>query len=77
FPKLCNGVALVTRLVQEIYQLPEKTYRSEVPQVLDSWHDRYNTARPHKALGWQTPEEFASSFAISRTIRNRHLSSAA
>ena len=50
---------------------------ADVRQILNSWRDRYNTARPHKALGWRTPEEFASSFAISQTIKNRHLSSAA
>lgn len=35
---------------------------ADVHQVLAQWRERYNRERPHKALGWQTPEEFANSF---------------
>lgn len=50
---------------------------ADVRQILNNWRDRYNTERPHKALDWQTPEEFARCFAISPSTKNRHLSSAA
>jgi len=50
---------------------------ADVRQILDSWRDRYNTKRPHKALDWRTPEEFARSLAITQATQNGHLSSAA
>lgn len=50
---------------------------ADVRQILTTWRDRYNTMRPHKALGWKTPEEFANSLAITPSTKNRHLSSAA
>lgn len=50
---------------------------ADVRQILTTWRDRYNTVRPHKALGWKTPKEFASSLAITQSTKNRHLSSAA
>jgi putative transposase len=49
----------------------------DVRHILDSWRDRYNTKRPHKALDWRTPEEFARTLAITQSTKNRHLSSAA
>ena len=50
---------------------------ADVRQILSAWRDQYNTARPHKALGWTTPEEFARSFAITQSTKTRHLSSVA
>jgi len=50
---------------------------ADVRQILNAWRDRYNTARPHKALAWQTPEEFARSFATTQSTKTRHLSSVA
>lgn len=48
---------------------------AHVHEVLGQWRDRYNRYRPHKALGWRTPEEFANSFAT--TTKTLHLSSVA
>jgi putative transposase len=50
---------------------------ADVRQILSAWRDQYNTARPHKALGWTTPEEFARSFAITHSTKTLHLSSVA
>jgi putative transposase len=50
---------------------------SDVRQILGAWRDQYNTARPHKALGWATPEEFAGRFTRTQPTKNRHLSSVA
>jgi len=36
-----------------------------VHQILGRWREAYNTERPHKALEWQTPEEFARSFTTT------------
>jgi putative transposase len=49
----------------------------DVRQILSGWRDRYNTTRPHKSLGWKTPEAFAGAFAISKSTKNHHLSSVA
>ena len=46
-----------------------------VHEILAQWRERYNRQRPHKALGWRTPEEFANSF--STTTKTLHLSSVA
>src|SRR5579884_1852531 len=32
----------------------------EARRILAEWREAYNTKRPHKALGWKTPEEFAA-----------------
>ncbi len=40
--------------------------------TLAAWRTDYNTERPHSRLGWQTPAEFARTFAPQRglTLRN-------
>jgi len=40
--------------------------------TLDTWRQDHNTERPHPRLGWQTPDEFAQTFAPQRglTLRN-------
>lgn len=59
-------------------RLNEHDFQSllEVPRVLADWREQYNMKRPHEALGWNTPEEFARSFSTpsSKTL---HVSSAA
>jgi putative transposase len=65
------------RLRDECLNEHDFTTLADVRQILDSWRDRYNTKRPHKALDWRTPEEFARTLAITQATKNRHLSSAA
>jgi len=48
---------------------------AHVHEVLGEWRQRYNRERPHKALGWQTPEEFANT--LPTTTKTLRLSSAA
>ncbi len=40
--------------------------------TLAAWRKDYNTERPHSRLNWQTPAEFAQTFASQRglTLRN-------
>ena len=45
--------------------------------VLAEWRNEFNTKRPHKALGWQTPEEFSRSFSTTQNYESLHLSSVA
>ena len=45
--------------------------------IIAEWRERYNRERPHKALGWKTPEEFARSFTTTPTTPTLHLSSVA
>jgi putative transposase len=65
------------RLRDECLNEHDFTTLADVRQILDSWRDRYNTKRPHKALDWRTPEEFARALATTQSTENRHLSSAA
>jgi putative transposase len=37
----------------------------EARRVLGEWREEYNTKRPHKALEWKTPMEFAKSFVLT------------
>lgn len=46
----------------------------DVRRTLAEWRDNYNQKRPHKSLGWQTPEEFARSFTTSQSNDTLHLS---
>ena len=41
-----------------------------VQRILGDWRDHYNAERPHKALGWQTPQEFARSFTITKNTNS-------
>ncbi len=36
---------------------------AEAKQLIEGWRREYNESRPHRALGEQTPSEFASQFA--------------
>ena len=65
------------RLRDECLNEHDFTSLAHVHEVLAEWRDRYNRERPHKALGWQTPEEFASSFSTTSTTKTLHLSSVA
>ena len=46
-------------------------------RTLAQWRENYNRFRPHKSLGWKTPEEFARSFTTSQQHQILHLSSVA
>jgi len=39
----------------------------EVREKIEAWRRDYNQARPHSALGYQTPEEFAARGAALRS----------
>ncbi|MGA8215756.1 MAG: integrase core domain-containing protein, partial [Candidatus Sulfotelmatobacter sp.] len=35
---------------------------AEARQLIEGWRREYNESRPHRALGEQTPSEYASQF---------------
>jgi putative transposase len=41
---------------------------AEAKQLIELWRREYNESRPHRALGEQTPCEFASQFAAQREL---------
>jgi putative transposase len=63
------------RLRDECLNEYDFTSLAHVHEVLSQWRERYNRYRPHKALDWRTPEEFANSFSTS--TKTLHLSSVA
>lgn len=65
------------RLRDECLNEHDFTTLFEARRILGDWRDRYNTTRPHGALGWKTPEEFARHFSITQTSETLHLSSVA
>jgi len=56
-----TGNAVAERVIQtlKVELLWTRDWESleEVEQAVREWVTRYNTARPHQALGWQTPAE--------------------
>ena len=49
----------------------------DAKRILAEWRERYNVARPHGSLDWQTPEEYAASFTIPQSDQSLQVSSAA
>ena len=41
---------------------------------IETWRTYYNESRPHSALGWVTPQEFASQFGHSQELTNENKS---
>lgn len=41
---------------------------AEAKQLIELWRREYNESRPHRALGEQTPREFARQFAAQREL---------
>jgi putative transposase len=41
---------------------------AEAKQLIELWRREYNESRPHRALGEQTPSEFAGRFAAQREL---------
>jgi len=37
-------------------------------QIIEAWRREYNESRPHRAIAYRTPEEFASQIAASRDL---------
>ena len=55
-------------------ELLNETLFSSLNQVrsqLAIWRDDYNASRPHSALGWKTPTEYASTFQPRRALELR------
>ena len=56
-----TGNAVAERLIQtlkiELIWTQDWESEEEVALAVRAWQLRYNTARPHQALGWQTPAE--------------------
>jgi putative transposase len=42
--------------------------------VIAGWREQYNRERPHKALAWRTPEEYAATLATTTKPESLHLS---
>ena len=45
--------------------------------TLADWRDDYNIDRPHSGIGWQTPNEYAATFAPQRGLTLRTMTSSA
>lgn len=57
-----TGNAVVERLIrtmkEEVVWLRDWNSAAELREALAAWMVRYNTERPHQALGWLTPAEY-------------------
>ena len=42
------------------------TSLEDAQQIIEAWRTDYNTVRPHRNLGYQTPEQYAATFAARR-----------
>ena len=39
----------------------------EAKKVIEEWRQDYNAQRPHSAIGYQTPDQFADSFLTANS----------
>ena len=55
-----NAVAerVIRTMKEEVVWLRDWNTADELRDALLAWQHRYNTARPHQALGWKTPAEY-------------------
>lgn len=57
-----TGNAVIERLIrtmkEEVIWLRDWNSAAEMREALHAWMARYNTERPHQALGWLTPAEY-------------------
>ncbi len=40
----------------------------DAKQLIEAWRQEYDVSRPHRALDYRTPEEFASHIAARRDM---------
>ena len=54
-----NAVAerVIRTMKEEVVWLRDWEGADELREALLAWQHRYNTQRPHQALGWKTPAE--------------------
>jgi transposase InsO family protein len=55
-----NAVAerVIRTMKEEVIWLRDWRNAAEIREALLAWQVRYNTKRPHQALGWKTPAEY-------------------
>jgi transposase InsO family protein len=55
-----NAVAerVIRTMKEEVVWLRDWNSADELREALIAWRHRYNTRRPHQALGWKTPAEY-------------------
>jgi transposase InsO family protein len=64
-----NAVAerVIRTMKEEVVWLRDWETADELREVLLAWQVRYNTRRPHQALGWKTPAEYRAE-KLSRDV---------
>jgi putative transposase len=55
------------KIRDELFNMHRFTTIFEARRRADEWKTDYNEVRPHSALGYQTPKEFAEAFKINPT----------
>ena len=65
FTKQCHAMTVDfsingLRVARELTRLLDLYGKREAQDVIERWRISYNNHRPHSALNWATPNEFAS-----------------
>jgi len=60
-----NAESLNGRIRDELFNLYSFTNIFEAREIAAAWRSDFNENRPHSALGYQTPKEFAASLKIN------------
>lgn len=60
-----NAESLNGRIRDELFNLHSFTNIFEARKITETWRCDFNENRPHSALGYQTPKEFAASLKIN------------
>jgi len=64
-----NAESLNGRIRDELFNLYSFTNIFEAREIAGSWRTDFNENRPHSALGYQTPKEFAASLKINPPLQ--------
>jgi putative transposase len=60
-----NAESLNGRIRDELFNLHSFTNIFEAREIAEAWRCDYNEIRPHSAIGYRTPKEFADVFKIN------------
>ena len=80
-PPGCRGAGAVHpingRMRDELLNETLFTSLAQARVATALWRGDYNTARPHSQITWQTPDEFANTFTLRRSLALRYANGSA
>jgi leucyl-tRNA synthetase len=71
-----HGIEGASRFLRSVWTLalqenPEPSGVADAEQKIEAWRTFYNQIRPHSALGWSTPSDYARKHAVSGRLKQQ------